>query len=198
MADKSVSRLMMALVVGAGLLVGAGSAVHTMKRGGLRGAGSTGWVGNSAAGSVDADPWTRARIALTGLLALTRNQAIYFTTQTDDSGARLREECRYRVSGRAMPARWWSVTVYADDDYLPQNEDDALSFDATEVRPDSQGQWTAVVAKQPEPGQPWASSNKAGQYTLTLRLYNPAKSAQDDFSTIPLPKVTRLDCGGAA
>ena len=55
-----------------------------------------------------------------------------------------------------------------------------------------------MVAKQPESGQPWASSNKAGQYTLTLRLYNPAKSAQDNFSTIPLPKVTKLDCGGAA
>ena len=114
MADTSVSRRVMALVIVAGLMVGAGS--------------------------VDADPWTRARIALTGLLALTRDQAIYFTTQTDDSGARLREECRYRVTGGAMPARWWSVTVYADDDFLPQNEDDALSFDATEVKPDPQGQ----------------------------------------------------------
>lgn len=198
MAEQSVSRLVMALVVAGGLVVGAGSALHSMKRGGLRGAGSSGWQGSAVTGSVDADPWTRARVALTGLLALTRSQAIYFTTQTDDSGARLREECRYRVSGGAMPARWWSVTVYADDDYLPQNEDDALSFDATEVRPDPQGQWTALVAKQPEPGQPWASSNKAGQYTLTLRLYNPAKSAQDDYGSIPMPKVTRLDCGGAA
>lgn len=198
MADAPLSRRVLALVVAAGLLVGAGSAWHTMKRGGLRGAGSTGWVGNTSAGSVDADPWTRARIALTGLLALTRSQAIYFTTQTDSAGARLTEGCRYRVTGGPMPARWWSVTVYADDDYLPQNEDDALSFDATEVRPDAQGQWSALVANKPEAGQPWASSNKAGQYTLTLRLYNPAQSAQDNFAAIPMPTVTKLDCGGAA
>ena len=198
MADQSLSRWKLAMVIVAGLALGAGSALHTMKRGGLRGAGSTGWQGSAVAGSVDADPWTRAQVALTGLLALNKSQAIYFTTQTDSSGARLSDRCRYRVTGGALPARWWSVTVYADDDYLPQNDDDALSFDATEVKPDAQGQWIALVAGKPEPGQPWASSNKAGNYTLTLRLYNPAKSAQDDFGSIPLPKVTKLDCGGAA
>lgn len=198
MADQPLSRWKLALVLLLGLAIGAGSAVHSMKRGGLRGAGSTGWHGNAVTGSVDADPWTRARVALTGLLALNKSQAIYFTTQTDDSGARLSERCRYRVSGGALPARWWSVTVYADDDYLPQNEDDALSFDATEVKPDARAQWSALVASKPEPGLPWASSNKAGDYTLTLRLYNPTKAAQEDFGTIPLPKVTKLDCGGAA
>lgn len=191
-------RWKLALVVAAGLVVGAGSAAWTMKRGGLSGAGSAGWHGNAVTGSVDADPWTRARVALTGLLALNKSQAIYFTTNVDAAGAQLTERCRYRVAGGALPARWWSVTVYADDDYLPLNDDDALSFDATEVKPDAAGNWTALVAVQPPGEGAWASARKAGNYSLTLRLYQPAKSAQDDFGSIPLPRVTRLDCGGGA
>jgi hypothetical protein len=198
LAEKKASRWIMALVVVAGLGAGAASAVWTMKRGGLRGDGYEGWYGSSVAGSIDADPWTRAKIALTGLLALNKSQAIYFTRNTDDQGERLREGCSYRVSGGAMPGSWWSVTVYADDDYLPMNDDDALSFDATEVSPDAQGQWTATVAdKRPESGA-WASSRKAGAYTLTLRIYQPSKQAQDDLGSVPKPKVTKLVCGGAA
>lgn len=188
----------LALTIVAGLAVGAGSAAWSMKRGGLSGVGAAGWYGSSVTGSVDADPWTRARVALTGLLALNKSQAIYFTTNVDTAGARLREDCRYAVKGGALPARWWSVTVYADDDYLPLNDDDALSFDATEVKPDAAGQWSAVVAAQRPAEGAWASSRKAGDYSLTLRLYQPAKAAQDDYGTIPMPAVTRLDCAGAA
>lgn len=188
----------LALTIVAGLAVGAGSAAWSMKRGGLSGVGAGGWYGNSVTGSVDADPWTRARVALTGLLALNKSQAIYFTTNVDAAGAPLREDCRYRVAGAALPARWWSVTVYADDDYLPLNDDNALSFDATEVKPDATGQWTALVAPQRAGEGAWASSRKAGDYSLTLRLYQPAKSAQDDYASIPMPSVTRIDCGGAA
>lgn len=188
----------LALTIVAGLAVGAGSAAWSMKRGGLSGIGAAGWYGNSVTGSVDADPWTRARVALTGLLALNKSQAIYFTTNVDVAGARLREDCRYRVAGGALPARWWSVTVYADDDYLPRNDDDALSFDATEVKPDAAGQWAAHVSPKPVGEGAWASSRKAGDYSLTLRLYQPSKAAQDNFASIPMPTVTRIDCGGAA
>ena len=198
MAETSLSRWKLALVILAGLAIGAGSAVWSMKRGGLRGDGQAGWFGSSVTGSVDADPWTRAKVALTGLLALNKSQAIYFSRNTDDAGARLREGCRYKVSGGALPARWWSVTVYADDDYLPLNDDDALSFDATEVKPDAAGQWSALVSARREGDQPWASSRNAGDYTLTLRLYQPSRAAQDDFGAIAMPKVDKLDCGGAA
>lgn len=188
----------MALVIVVGLGIGTASAVWTMKRGGLRGDGHAGWYGSTVTGSVDADPWTRAKVALTGLLALNRSQAIYFSRNTDDSGAPLREGCSYRVSGGPLPGRWWSVTVYADDDFLPLNDDDALSFDATEATPDARGQWSATVSASRPASGAWASSRKAGDYTLTLRIYQPTREAQDDFGSIAMPLVTRTACGGAA
>lgn len=197
-------RWKLALAIAAGLAVGAGSAAWAMKGGldlgglDLGGAGAGGWYGNSVTGSVDADPWTRAQVALTGLLALNKSQAIYFTTNVDAAGAPLREDCRYQVTGGALPARWWSVTVYADDDYLPLNDDDALSFDATEVQLDASGRWSALVTSQRPAEGAWASSRKAGSYSLTLRLYQPSQAAQNNLAAIPMPVVTRLDCGGRA
>lgn len=176
-----------------GIAAGLGSAWWVMKRGG-GGEVHAHWAGNRVTGSVDADPWTRAQVALSGLLALNRSQAIYLRRQVDDGGAVLREECRYRVSGGPLPGRWWSVTVYAADDYLPLNDDDALSFDATEVRPDAKGRWSAIVASTKPSAGAWASTRNAGAFDLTLRIYNPSQKAQADFGSIALPKVQRLDC----
>lgn len=185
-------------VVLAGLLAGAGTGWYTLRHGMVQGESYSGWSGSKVTGSVDADPWTRARVAVSGLLALNKSQAIYFSRNTDDSGARLREDCRYQVSGGAMPAHWWSITVYAADNYLPLNDDDALSFDQTEAQPDGKSPWTAILASARPEGQPWASTRNAGDYDITLRLYLPTAEAQQDYGAIPMPKVTRLDCGGAA
>ena len=63
-----------AAVTALGLMVGAGSAVGWMRQG-MAPVGD-GWMGSKVTGSVDADAWTRARVALSGLLALNRSQAI--------------------------------------------------------------------------------------------------------------------------
>ncbi len=152
------------------------------------------WAGNRLTGRVGADPWTRAQVALTGLLALNPSQAIYFRRQVDDSGARLRENCRYRIAGGALPGRWWSVTVYAADDYLPLNHDDALSFDATEVQRNGAGRWSATVAPDRPAQGAWASTRNAGDFDLTLRIYNPTPQAQADFGAIAFPTVERIGC----
>ncbi|MCZ8323554.1 MAG: DUF1214 domain-containing protein [Novosphingobium sp.] len=197
-ADRTGSRWVTAGVAVAGLLAGAASGWFWLQKGMIQGESYAGWSGSSVTGSADADPWTRARVAVAGLLALTREHAIYFTRNTDGSGARLREGCRYRVSGEAMPAQWWSVTVYAADNYLPLNDDDALSFDATEVQPDAAGQWSAILSSTRPASGAWASTRQAGNYDITLRLYQPALQAQTNYGSIPMPRVEKLDCGGQA
>ena len=191
-------KLVTAGVLIAGLVAGAASGWYSLQRGMVQGETYSGWSGSKVTGSVDADPLTRARVAVSGLLALNKSQAIYFSRNTDDSGARLREDCRYRVTGGVLPARWWSITVYAADNYLPLNDDDALSFDQTEAQPDGKAEWTGILSSTRPEGQPWASTNKAGDYDITLRLYQPTPQAQQDYRSIPMPKVTKLDCGGAA
>jgi hypothetical protein len=191
------SRWAVAATISGGLMVGLLSGWWAIT-GGMGGQNYSGWYGSSVTGSTDAGPWLRARVAISGLLALNKSQAIYFTRKTDDGGQPLREDCNYRVNGGAMPGQWWSITVYAADNYLPLNDDDALSFDATEVQPDAEGKWTGVLsATKPAEGA-WASTRKAGNFDITLRIYQPSKSAQTNFAAIPMPTVTRLECGGKA
>ncbi|MBA4161189.1 MAG: hypothetical protein C0515_03705 [Novosphingobium sp.] len=198
MADRGpLSRLTFASTIALGLIAGLFSGWWAIT-GGMGGQNYSGWYGSPVTGSKDADPWLRARVAISGLLALNRNQAIYFTRKTDDAGEPLSENCRYSVTGGPLPGKWWSVTVYAADNYLPLNQDNALSFDATEVISDARGQWSATLSPtRPENGA-WASTSKAGTFDITLRIYQPEQRAQDDFASITMPKVSKIDCGGKA
>jgi hypothetical protein len=66
------------------------------------------WRVNLHAGSVDADMYTRASVAVNGLLALGRDETMYFIAAYDDGGQALRSNCNYRIQGSAPAARWWS------------------------------------------------------------------------------------------
>jgi hypothetical protein len=153
-----------------------------------------GWRSDFAIGSEAADPYTRARVARHGLLALAKTEAVYFTRATDDAGAPLREGCSYRLSGGSMPAQWWSVTLYDGQSMLPANTDNALSINAEMF---AGGAWSAVIAPQrPEGGGAWISSRGAGAFDLTLRLYvpDPALLANPE-KTLVAPTIERLACG---
>jgi hypothetical protein len=154
-----------------------------------------GWRSDFAIGSEAADPYTRARVARHGLLALAKTEAVYFSRADDDQGEPLREACSYRLSGGAMPAAWWSVTLYDATSMLPANTDEALSVDAEQM---GAGAWSAVIAPtRPAGGGAWISSRDAGTFDLTLRLYvpSPALLAQPSAALDP-PRIERLSCEG--
>ena len=152
----------------------------------------------SALGSASANPWTRARIARHGLLALTKEEAVYFTRATDQDGTPLKEACTYRVSGTAMPALWWSVTLYDGDSRLPPNKDKALSYDLTKAAAEGDADsWRFTVSPTRPAEGGWVSSRAADNFDLTLRLYKPSAALlADPEATLPAPKIERVSCGG--
>jgi hypothetical protein len=156
-----------------------------------------GWQSDFAIGSEAADPYTRARVARHGLLALARTEAVYFTRNTDEDGAPLSDRCHYRLSGGPMPAGWWSVTLYDGQSMLPANLDNALSIDAERAGP---GAWAALIAPQrPDDGTLWISSRGAGSFDVTLRLYVPSKALlADPKAALEPPRIERIWCEGAA
>ncbi len=153
-----------------------------------------GWELSALAGSKLADPYTRAAVSRVGLLALTRQETLYFNRFSDDEGRPLQEGCDYRLDGQDLPARWWSVTLYAEDNYLAVNGDKAASFDATRQRASGQGGWSVFVGDKPKSGAPWISNRGGGKFSLTLRLYNPAAAAASSPATLALPHLVRLGC----
>lgn len=193
---KPVSLYLAAAVLGVGL--GFGSAWMVLSNGKLLGQFEHDhWFGNEDAGSSAADPYTRGIIAKIGLLALNRSETIYFHRYVDDHDEPLREQCVYELSGAALPTRWWSITVYAGDDFLPVNGDAAFSVDASQIQTQSQGQWTTRLAADRAGAANWISTRNAGKFNLALRMYNPDAGARDDASSIPYPKIRRISCGEA-
>lgn len=155
-----------------------------------------GWQFSRAAGSQAAGPYTRAMIALKGLLALSSREAEYFTIATDEHGRPLDEACIYELNGHQPEARWWSVTLYAADNYLAQNTDHAASVDASRIDAAADGAWTARVSQVRGEALNWISSRGARRgFSLTLRLYNTYRDFQP--SAANLPTLTTVSCPGA-
>ena len=159
---------------------------------------AAGWRSDWTIGSKAANPWTRARIARHGLLALNKDEAVYFTRATDEAGGRLTEACTYRVSGGTMPAEWWSLTLYNAKSYLPDNTDDALSYDLTDAAATGDASaWSFTVSPSPAEGG-WVSSRAAGEFDMSLRLYKPSAGLlADPEATLTAPRIEKLTCGEA-
>lgn len=153
------------------------------------------WTSDWTIGSEAANPWTRARVARHGLLALTKDEAVYFTRNTDDGGGRLSEACTYKVSGGGLPAQWWSITLYDSTSFLPSNTDNALSFDLTDAQSAGNAEaWSFTIAPLPV-DEPWVSSRVGGAFDLTLRLYKPEASLiASPETTLTAPRIEKLSC----
>lgn len=153
------------------------------------------WRSDWAIGAPAAGPYLRARIARHGLLALAKEEAVYFTRARDEAGRHLVESCTYELTGGAQQALWWSITLYDGNSRLPMNEDEALSIDATDVRasPDA---WRVIIApNRPDSDVLWISSRNAGSFDLTLRLYRPSAGLlETPESVVNPPQITRLSC----
>lgn len=152
------------------------------------------WKTNLLTGSPDADMYTRASVALNALLALDRDETMYFIATTDEAGHALRSNCSYRVEGVPPPARWWSVTAYADDMFLFDAPNKRYSVNGSTIPLDKEGRFAFQTGTQAGESNGLPTPGKRG-LVLTLRLYNPAPSLQAAPSTLVPPLIRKLgDC----
>lgn len=185
-----------------GLVIGSASALYSSGLiGGKAGLNFTnlhinGWKSDWSIGSTSASPYTRARIARHGLLALAKEEAVYFTNRTDSDGQFLSESCVYQLTGTSQDAYWWSITLYDAESRLPMNSDAALSIDQTHIG--NTDHWTALIAPtKPENTPFWISSKNAGLFDLTLRIYRPSEKILSQPETnVNAPEIKRLSCAG--
>ncbi len=140
------------------------------------------WQGSILTGSIDADMFTRARVALTGLLALDRSETIYFVARTDNQLRPLRSRCTYKVSGSAPAARWWSITAYADDHFLFDAANRKFSFT-------SDSEFSFTTGPQETAGMQWLPTPGDRGIELILRLYQPDATLQAAPASLRAPDI---------
>ena len=152
------------------------------------------WETGKDFGSADASALVRARVALRGLLALPRSEAMYFTARTDSGGAPLDGNCRYEIRGGRFDARWWSITLYDRAGWLVPNAWHRHSVDSGAVPPGSADAWSIAVAGEEQSGL-WIPSTGAPRFDLTLRLYHPGDALREAPQQSVMPEIRRLGCG---
>lgn len=154
------------------------------------------WHASLMSGSADADIYTRARIALSALVVLSREETIYFLATSDDKGDPLRSRCTYRLSGMPPQARWWSITAYAEDMYLFPNEQKRFSISSANAPLDTSGKYALVTGpRQPANAKNWIPTPGDRGVVLTLRLYNPAPLIVANPAALNVPAIERVgDC----
>ncbi len=190
---------------GLAIALGAGSAWLVVRSQLDRGGVSAGaWRTSTLAGSTHADIYTRAVVAVGALLALNREETVYYVATADSEGRPLRSRCRYRLSGPAPDARWWSVTAYAEDRFLFDAPGRRYSVNGRNVTLDTQGRFSFETGPTPPPeGAALASSSPAGAtpwlptpgdrgLSFTLRLYNPAPELVASPASLAAPRIERL------
>ncbi len=182
------------ICIALGLLGGGGLAVQAI-RGGLNdGTVEIGpWQTGKTFGTVDASTLTRAKVALTGLLALPSKEAMYFTAQKDSDGRALDGRCTYVVRGGKLDGRWWSVTLYEGEGWLVKNAAKRWSVPASAVQVDEAGGWSFTVAPSAQSGA-WLPTGSVPKFDLTLRLYHPSAMTIESPETAKLPTIERKEC----
>ena len=171
--------------------LGLGSAWAVLRLGATTGPAAGPWRASLLAGSPDADPYTRARVAIGGLLALSREETMYFLATADSRGEPLRSRCTYRVVGRPPAARWWSVTAYADDHFLFTDARRRHGVNGTTARLDGDGRFGFVTSPEPPPGDalPWVPTPGDRGLVLVLRVYGPEPSLAASPASLDAPRI---------
>ncbi|MGB5950432.1 MAG: DUF1214 domain-containing protein [Parvibaculum sp.] len=177
-----------------GLVLGIGSAFYTLKNGALSGNVAVGpWGTGTSFGSAEADMYTRARVALFGLFALDKKETMYYTALHDSDGGELSGSCTYRVEGKDLAARWWSITAYGPDSFLIPNEANIYSYAMTTVKREADGSYIIRVSPEKQEGN-WLPVKAGEKFDLTARFYNPEASVYANPAAAELPRIVKESC----
>lgn len=176
---------------------GLGSSWYMIERGSALTTRTQGpWVTWTAAGRMDADPYTRAHFARRGVLPMSSTIALTYEAKRDSEGRQLRAGCEYVVEGDDLPAAWWSLAVYDDDGRLIPNAAARYAYNSATVMRSPGGRFAITLAPEVRPGNWLPTGQSGGRITLALRVEEPqvAGSTPDERGTVPLPGIKRVGC----
>jgi hypothetical protein len=181
------------LTLAAGIALGLAATWTTTIRGAQSGNVSDGpWHTSLLTGSSQSGPYLRGFIAVHALLALSREETVYYIAKDDSDGHALDGHCSYRLEGRDPPSRWWSITAYGADDFLIENAADRYSVSMNSVTRRPDGTFT-VALSQRQAGGDWIPV-AAEAFDLMIRLYNPQAAVVTDPAGVALPTISKAGC----
>lgn len=182
----------MALFVAVAVFGGLGSTWYMIERGSMLTTRTYGpWVVWTAAGRVDADPYTRAHFARRGTLPMSAAIALNYEARTDSSGRLLSPDCEYAIEGREPAATWWSLSVFDVSGRLVPNAAGRYAYNSATLMRGAGGQLKISLAPTPRPGN-WLPTGGSERLVLVLHVQEPEPPSS--ANEVALPTIRRLEC----
>ena len=152
------------------------------------------WTAFPEVGTLAADPYSKARVAREGVLALGQAEGLAFVAERDDAGEPLKRECTYTIEGGYPTARFW--TLYAADQSLGvidtgKPRQSALQSYQVLRQPDNS---VAIsVGSRPAPGN-WLLIGGSGKMYFVLTFYDTPIASSTGLSDVTLPRILKAGC----
>jgi hypothetical protein len=175
--------------------IGLGATWLTISRGIAFGELTIGaWSAWPRSGSVDIDPFARAKNARSGELPVGTGDGITFYAHADDAGLELDGRCIFVVSGQSPPARYWTLTLYDSQGRLVANTIDRHGFTSSEIIRAADGRFAIDVAARARPDN-WLPTGGIERFVLAWRLYDtPIGAATRSKKDASMPAIVRKSC----
>jgi hypothetical protein len=187
-----------AVFLGIAVLGGFGSAWVMIHSGSQLTAATVGpWVTWTAAGRMDADPYTRAHTVRLGLLPLTSTLATTYQAQTDAAGQRIHSSCVYSVDLSGLEVEWWSLSVFDERGGLIRNNPERYAYNSSTVLRDADGGTQIIIGREARAGN-WLPTAGAGRLVLSLMIQDPRwttiGTSPDSARARSLPEIKTISC----
>lgn len=152
------------------------------------------WRANPLAGSMDADPYSKARLAKIGNLTLGIGEGIVFRATHDSAGNVLRRECTYRLRGHTPPARVWTLAAFTPNGRLIQAGDGRVGWLVSRGLMRAEDNSVEIaVSPVAMPGN-WLAVSGSGSYVLALTLYDTPASSSSGVGDLEMPTLAQDTC----
>jgi hypothetical protein len=187
----------LAVLMPAAVLLGLGTAWYMVQAGTRLSTRTFGpWAAWTGAGRPEAEPYTRAHVALNGLLPVSSTSEIAFRAKADSDGSRLTSGCDYAVVMEDFEPQWWSLAVFDGNGRLVPNPAERHGFMSGAVMREPDGRTLVTVALDARPGN-WLPSGRSNRIVLVLTIQDATWAAAiHDGATLkgPLPRIVRTGC----
>lgn len=151
------------------------------------------WQAWPNSGTIDVDPYSRARLARTGEIPLGSGEGVTLLAQDDNQGAPLTSRCDYTIAGQTPPARLWTLAIEDREGHVivDQNELAVLSSDA--ILRTADGGFEISLSSNPKAGN-WVPTDDAIRFRVVIRLYDTTVRTVTALTTLTMPDIMRDRC----
>lgn len=153
------------------------------------------WSAYPQVGTIETDPYTRARTTKRGVISLGHPEILSFQIWKDSQGHPLRPHCNYILTGHIPETRLF--TLYAVNKFLePYTSTEGIPFElhTNNVIYESDGSLRIHISSTPKNNN-WLATTSKKNFGLVLTLYDTSIISTTALQTPTLPSVEKISSG---